>query len=55
MPLAFRMDDITPGMHWRRFEQFVALFDAHGVKPLLGVVPENRDPKLDVGPQNAGF
>jgi hypothetical protein len=55
VPVAFRMDDITPGMNWQRFEQFVALFDAHGVKPLLGVVPENHDPKLEIEPQRASF
>ncbi len=49
------MDDIAPGMNWERFQQFVALFDDHGVKPLLGVVPDNRDPKLDVQQHRADF
>jgi predicted deacetylase len=40
------MDDITPTMDWGRFESLMNLFMKHSIKPLLGIVPENRDPKL---------
>jgi hypothetical protein len=43
----FRMDDITPGMDWNRFWAIMQLFKRHQVKPLLGVVPDNRDPNLE--------
>jgi predicted deacetylase len=42
----FRMDDITPTMDWGRFESLMNLFMKHSVKPLLGIVPDNRDPNL---------
>lgn len=42
----FRMDDITPTMDWDRFWAVLNLLNRHRVKPLLGVVPENGDPKL---------
>lgn len=44
----FRMDDITPTMHWGRFWALLSLFKNHGVKPLLGIVPDNKDPALDI-------
>jgi len=43
----FRMDDITPGMDWNRFWALMQLFQRHQIKPLLGVVPDNRDPNLE--------
>ena len=44
----FRMDDITPTMDWGRFWALLRLFQRHRVKPLLGVVPDNKDQKLDL-------
>ena len=41
-----RFDDLCPTMNhanWTRWEQLV---ERHGIKPLLAVVPDNRDPKL---------
>lgn len=43
----FRMDDITPTMDWGRFWALLRLFQRNRVKPLLGVVPDNRDEKLN--------
>jgi predicted deacetylase len=43
----FRMDDITPTMDWGRFWALLRLFQRHRVKPLLGVVPDNQDEKLN--------
>ena len=43
----FRMDDITPTMDWGRFWSLLRLFQRNRVKPLLGVVPDNKDKKLD--------
>lgn len=42
----FRLDDITPDMDWDKFYRVKAIFDKYKVKPLLGVVPDNRDPGL---------
>lgn len=48
MKITVRMDDITPDMDWKSFEAFLGLFDKYGIKPLLGIVPCNRDPKLQI-------
>lgn len=49
MKIAVRMDDITPGMDWDKFERFKALLEEYRVKPLIGIVPDNRDDNLDKG------
>lgn len=46
MKIAVRLDDITPDMDWKRFYAFKALLDKYQVKPLIGIVPRNRDENL---------
>ena len=46
MQIAIRMDDITPDMDWERFRAFKEILDELGIKPLIGVVPDNRDDNL---------
>lgn len=53
--LTIRLDDITPDMDWGKFERLKAIFDEYGIKPLIGVVPDNQDPKLKVGKARADF
>ena len=47
MKIAVRMDDITPNMDWKKFLEFKMLLDKHGIRPLIGVVPDNRDENLN--------
>ncbi|MEG2231226.1 MAG: DUF2334 domain-containing protein [Lachnospiraceae bacterium] len=47
--IAVRIDDITQDMDWESFEKFKALLDRYGIKPLLGVVPDNKDEHLRRG------
>lgn len=46
MKVAVRLDDITPDMDWERFLSFKKLLDQYQVKPLIGIVPDNRDELL---------
>ncbi len=48
MKIAIRMDDITPDMDWNKFYAAKALLDQHQIKPLIGVVPINKDQKLAI-------
>jgi predicted deacetylase len=41
-----RFDDICPTMNWRVWDQVEQILLDAGVKPLLGVVPDNCDPEL---------
>lgn len=41
-----RLDDITPDMNWERFYRAKEIFDQYDIRPLIGVVPDNRDETL---------
>lgn len=43
-----RFDDICPTMDWVVWEKIEAMLLKHNIKPILAVVPDNRDPKLTV-------
>lgn len=49
MKIAVRLDDITPDMDWERFMDFKALLDRYGIKPLIGVIPDNQDTSISTG------
>jgi predicted deacetylase len=44
----YRIDDVSPGMNWDYFYVFIDLFKKYNVVPLIGVVPDNRDPNLKI-------
>lgn len=50
-----RLDDASDHMNienWNRIEQ---LLDENGIRPLVGVIPENRDPMLLEFAEDSGF
>lgn len=51
----YRVDDIAPEMNWDNFEKFMDLFMRYNVVPLIGVVPDNQDPKLKVAKKKEYF
>ncbi len=55
MKIAIRMDDITADMNWKNFLALKELFDRHGICPLIGVVPDNRDENLRKDPPREDF
>jgi predicted deacetylase len=55
MYIAIRMDDITPDMDYAKFLRFKELCDRYQVKPLIGVVPDNRDKMLQMDEKRADF
>jgi len=42
------MDDITPDMDFDKFNKIKAILDDYGLKPLIGIVPFNKDDTLHV-------
>ena len=46
MKIAIRLDDISYDMNWEKFLRFKRLLDNPGIKPLIGVIPDNGDPML---------
>ena len=50
-----RFDDLCPTMDWSIWNELEAALIDCGVAPILAVVPDNRDPKLQVDPPAADF
>ena len=44
--LLIRLDDIAENMNWDLMNKCEQLFDQYNIKPLLGVIPKNKDPEL---------
>ena len=41
-----RIDDVCENMNWEMMDRCEKLLDQHNIKPLLGVIPFNRDKEL---------
>ena len=50
-----RFDDICPTMDWHKWEEVERILIDNNIRPLLGVVPDNCDPELRVGPAREDF
>ena len=55
MKTAIRMDDITSDMDFEKFYRVKKLLDTYQIKPLIGVVPFNRDKNLRRNPDCEDF
>tara|TARA_X000001036_G_scaffold144237_1_gene137042 strand:- start:176 stop:940 length:765 start_codon:yes stop_codon:yes gene_type:complete len=53
--LLIRLDDIAENMNWNLMNKCEELFDKYQIKPILGVVPLNKDPELKTWPLNNSF
>ena len=42
----FRCDDICHNMNWDNFNKLEQIFDHYGVKPVIGVIPNNKNGSL---------
>lgn len=50
-----RLDDACHSMDHRRWWLVERLLDDYGIKPIVAVVPDNKDPKLEVDARNEAF
>jgi peptidoglycan/xylan/chitin deacetylase (PgdA/CDA1 family) len=50
-----RFDDLCPTMDWEAWDRIEPLLLEAGVRPILAVVPDNRDPHLIAGPERPDF
>ena len=50
-----RFDDLCPTMNWAVWNVVEEQLVARGLRPILAVVPDNRDPRLVAGPAMADF
>ncbi|MGK5090832.1 DUF2334 domain-containing protein [Deltaproteobacteria bacterium TL4] len=50
-----RFDDLCPTMDWRIWDQVETLLDKYSMQPILGIIPDNQDPELQVSGPNPQF
>lgn len=50
-----RFDDLCESMDWGTWDRIESILLRAGVRPLLAIVPDNRDASLAVNPPNPGF
>lgn len=50
-----RLDDICPTMDREKFDRARAYFEEVGVRPLMGIVPDNHDPDLMIDAPDPNF
>ena len=53
--ILIRIDDIAENMNWNYMDKCEKLFDDNKIKPLLGVIPINKDKELLKFPRNEAF
>ena len=44
--ILIRLDDIAENMNWDLMKKLELLFEKYGIKPVLGVIPNNKDSQL---------
>jgi len=44
--ILIRLDDIAENMNWELMEKSEVIFDKFKIKPVLGVIPNNKDSYL---------
>lgn len=55
MRIAVRLDDINPHMNYEKFWKVKEMLDRYEVCPLIGVVPDNQDIKIEAGKAIEGY
>ena len=55
MKILLRFDDIAENMNWHLMDKFEKLFDTFNVKPVMGVIPNNKDEDLKSFPKRENF
>ena len=53
--ILIRLDDIAENMNWDLMEKIELLFEKYSIKPVLGVVPTNKDDELLSWPKKDDF
>ena len=53
--ILIRLDDIAENMNWDLMEKIELLFEKYSIKPVLGVIPTNKDDELLSWPKKDDF
>lgn len=50
-----RLDDACPTMDREKWKQVETILDSYGIQPMVGVIPDNNDPKQKISPYDEIF
>jgi predicted deacetylase len=50
-----RFDDVCATMDWTAWAGMERVLSEHGIKPIVAVIPDNRDPEFMTGPADPAF
>ena len=50
-----RFDDVCPTMNWVMWDRIAAVLGELGIQPIVAIVPDNQDPKLNVAAEREDF
>lgn len=50
-----RLDDACPAMHHEKWNRILSILEIHGIKPMIGIIPQNRDEETMITPPDSGF
>ena len=53
--ILIRSDDIAPNMNWQMMERREVLLNKFNIKPVLGIIPNNKDQELLSYPKRENF
>ena len=53
--ILIRIDDVCENMDWELMRKLELLFDNYSIKPVLGVIPNNKDKEFLSFPRNNNF
>ncbi len=53
--ILIRFDDIAPNMNWEMMDKCQNLLNEYNIKPVLGVIPNNKDKELLAYPERENF
>ena len=53
--ILIRIDDVCENMDWKLMSKLESLFDKYSIKPVLGVIPHNKDDSFFSFPRNDNF
>ena len=48
-----RLDDACPQMNVEKWERIESILDKYGIEPIVGIIPDNKDPDFIYGNDNA--
>lgn len=50
-----RLDDACPTMDAKKWQRMEDILDAYGVRPMVGIIPDNNDPKQKIDTEDPAF